>query len=49
MCEESASIDNTDCVGLDPTRTRRKSPFDYIFVVAAVIVALLLVVWALLG
>lgn len=36
-------------MGLDPTRQRRKSPFDYVFVGAAIVAAIMLVVWALFG
>jgi hypothetical protein len=36
-------------VGLNPFRQQRRSPADYVLVAAAVIVTLLLVLWALLG
>lgn len=41
--------DDTDRMGMDPTRPHRRRPSDYLFVGAAVLVALLLVLWALLG
>jgi len=36
-------------MGLDPTRPKQKTPFDYFFVVASVIAAIALVVWAFFG
>jgi len=36
-------------VGLNPFRQQRRSPADYVLVAAAVVVTLLLVLWALLG
>jgi len=36
-------------VGLNPYRKMRRSPADYAMVVGAVVVCLLLVVWAFLG
>jgi hypothetical protein len=36
-------------MGFNPSRPRRKSSFDYVYVAAAVLVALGLVLWALLG
>ena len=36
-------------MGLDPTRPQKKTPFDYAFVVGAVIAGIALVAWALLG
>ncbi len=36
-------------MGLDPTRQHRKTPFDYLFVGAAIIAAVALVIWALFG
>jgi hypothetical protein len=36
-------------VGLNPYRKQRRRPSDYVFVVAAVVIALALVAWALLG
>jgi hypothetical protein len=34
---------------MDPTRPHRRRPTDYLFVGAALVVALLLLLWALLG
>jgi hypothetical protein len=34
---------------MDPTRPHRRRPTDYVFVGAALVVALLFVLWALLG
>ena len=36
-------------VGLNPYRSMRRRPSDYIFVAAGLLVAVALVVWALLG
>lgn len=36
-------------MGMDPTRQHKKSPFDYVFVVASVVAAVALLAWALLG
>jgi hypothetical protein len=36
-------------VGLNPYRKIKRRPADYVFVVAAVLVALALVLWAVLG
>lgn len=36
-------------MGFDPSRPRRKSPVDYVYVAAAIVVAVGLVLWALLG
>jgi len=36
-------------VGLNPFRQQRRSPADYVLVAAAIVVTLLLVLWALLG
>jgi hypothetical protein len=36
-------------MGLNPFRQRRRSPADYVMAAAAVIVTLLLVLWALFG
>jgi hypothetical protein len=34
---------------MDPTRPHRRRPTDYLYVGAALVVALLFVLWALLG
>jgi hypothetical protein len=44
-----ALLNHTDGVGFDPTRQRQKSPFDYVFVGAAIFVAIALVAWAILS
>lgn len=36
-------------MGMDPTRAHRRRPTDVVFVVAALLLALALVLWALLG
>jgi hypothetical protein len=36
-------------VGFDPSRRHRRRPSDIVFVVAGVLVAIVLVVWAFLG
>lgn len=36
-------------MGFDPNRPHRKSTFDYYYVAAAVLVAVVLVLWAFLG
>ena len=36
-------------MGLDPTRQHQRRPFDYLFVGAAIIAGIALVVWALVG
>jgi hypothetical protein len=36
-------------MGLNPFRQQRRSPADYVMVVGAVVVTLLLLVWAFLG
>jgi hypothetical protein len=36
-------------MGLNPHRQQRRSPWDYVFVGAAVVIALGLLVWAFLG
>lgn len=41
--------DDTDPMGMDPTRPHRRRPSDYLFVGAAILVAVLLVLWAFLG
>jgi hypothetical protein len=52
-CELASSIshcsNHTEGMGFDPTRQRQKSPFDYVFVGAAICVAIALVIWAILG
>jgi hypothetical protein len=41
--------DDTEGVGLNPYRKQVRRPSDYVFVIAAVVVALALIVWALLA
>jgi len=36
-------------MGMDPTRPRRRRRSDYVYVAAGLVVAVLLVLWALLG
>lgn len=53
-CCESTSpfvhcANHTEAMGLDPTRQRQKSPFDYVFVGAAICAAIALVIWAVFG
>lgn len=36
-------------MGMDPTRPHRRRRTDYVFVAAGLLVALLLVTWALIG
>ncbi len=36
-------------MGMDPTRPRRKSRFDYVYVALGTIAVLALLVWALIG
>ncbi len=36
-------------VGMNPFRVRRRSPLDYVFVAASVVVCLALLAWALAG
>lgn len=36
-------------MGMDPTRPRRKSNFDYVYVGLGTVAVLALIVWALLG
>jgi len=36
-------------VGFDPNRTHRRRNSDYVFVAAAILVAVALVLWAFLG
>jgi hypothetical protein len=37
------------CMGLNPFRQSHRSPADYVMVVAAVVVCVALVAWALFG
>lgn len=39
----------TGAMGFDPTRKHKRTPFDYVYVAAGVVVCVLLVVWALAG
>jgi len=36
-------------MGFDPTRKQQRRPSDYVFVVAGIVVAIVLVLWAFLG
>ncbi len=36
-------------MGMDPTRPHRRRPTDYLYVAAGLVVAALLVLWAVLG
>lgn len=36
-------------MGFNPNRTHRRSPWDYVFVAAAVVAAVLLLAWGLFG
>jgi hypothetical protein len=36
-------------VGFDPRRQHRRTPFDYVFVAASVIMAVGLLAWAIFG
>ena len=40
---------DTDAVGFNPFRPRRRSPADYLMVAAALVVCAALVAWALAG
>ena len=42
-------LHDTCAMGFDPTRPHRRRPSDLVFVVAGLLVAVGLVVWALLG
>lgn len=44
-----AAGDDTGAMGLDPTRPHRSRGTDVVFVVAGVVIAILLVLWAFLG
>ena len=41
--------DDTDRMGLDPTRRHRRRPSDLVFVGAGLLVVVALVAWALFG
>ena len=43
----ASDADDTDGMGFDPRRPHRQRPSDVLYVGAAVVVAVLLVVWAL--
>lgn len=45
----STNGDHTDAMGLDPNRKRVPRTSDYVFVAAAVVVAVALLAWALLA
>ncbi len=49
MSGERGRRHDTDRMGMDPTRPRRKRPTDCLFVGAALLVTVLLVVWAPTG
>jgi hypothetical protein len=36
-------------MGFNPHRTQRRSPWDYVFVASALLIAAALVIWAMLG
>lgn len=36
-------------MGFDPTRPRPKTPFDYAFVIGAIVAGIALLVWAFFG
>ncbi len=46
---KSSSTDHTDKMGMDPTRPHRRRPTDFLYVGAGLLVAALLVVWAIFG
>lgn len=43
------ATDDTECMGMDPTRPHKRRPTDILFVGAGVLVAVLLVLWAMFG
>ncbi len=45
----AADVGQTDPMGMDPTRRHVRRNSDYVFVAAALIVAVALVAWAFLG
>ena len=49
MYLQASELAHTGLVGLNPFRAQRRTSFDYFYVAAAVVVALLVVVWAFLG
>lgn len=46
---DAADLGQTGCMGMDPTRRHVRRNSDYVFVAAALIVAVALVAWAFLG
>jgi hypothetical protein len=46
---ERCVVGDTSLVGFNPFRTQRRSAADYVMVAAAMVVVLLLVLWAFLG
>jgi len=49
MGAAGSPLHDTGAMGFDPTRPQRRRPSDLAFVVAGLLVAVGLVVWALLG
>jgi hypothetical protein len=49
ICTWPAPADDTDEVGFNPFRPRRRTPADYVMVAAALVVCAALVIWALAG
>jgi hypothetical protein len=43
----ASDVDDTDGMGFDPQRPHRRRPSDVLYVSAAALVAVILVVWAL--
>ena len=43
------ATDDTDPMGMDPTRPHRRRPADYVFVGATIIAGVLLLVWVFFG
>ena len=41
--------DDTDPMGMDPTRPHRRRPADYVFVSATIVAGVLLLVWVFFG
>ena len=48
-CGSDTSADDTDGVGLNPFRQQQRSYADYVIVAVAVLVCVLLVLWAAFG
>ena len=47
MVASSHNGDDTDVMGMDPTRPHRRRPTDIVFVVAACLTTVALLTWAL--